>query len=295
MLPSERLAYSPLVSRPKLALPNGKRVAVWLLVSIEEWDIHSPMPRTVNTPPAGGVPSPDIQNWTWHEYGNRVGFWRLTDVLDKLGLRASMAVNGVAVKTYEPICAAAKERNWEFIAHGYTQKNLQKVENERLDIQKTRDVIRAYTGKTPRGWVGPGLAETWDTPDILAEEGFDYVCDWVHDDQPTWLKTTTQPLMSMPFTQEINDIVIMLTQHHPAGEYKSRAIAQFDQLYEEGKDTARVMAMVVHPFIMGVAHRIRLLRETLEYMASKDGTVFMTPSEIYDWYVGEHDNRNDKS
>ena len=114
MLPMERIPYSPMPRRPKLALPNGKRIAVWVLVSIEEWDINSPLPRTVNTPPAGGVPTPDIPNWTWHEYGNRVGFWRLADTLDKFGIKASMAINGVAVKTYAPIAEAARERGWEF-------------------------------------------------------------------------------------------------------------------------------------------------------------------------------------
>jgi allantoinase len=285
MLPMERIPYSPITRRPKLALPDGKRIAVWVLVSIEEWDINSPMPRTVNTPPAGGVPTPDIPNWTWHEYGNRVGFWRLADTLDKFGIKASMAINGVAVKTYAPIAEAARERGWEFIAHGYTQKNLQKVEDERADIRKTREVITQFTGHAPRGWVGPGLAETWNTPDVLAEEGFSYVCDWVHDDQPTWLKTKTRPLLSMPFTQEINDIPIILTQHHPAAEYKARTIAQFDELYAEGESNARVMAMVVHPFIMGVPHRIALLRETFAHMASKSGTAFMTAGAIHDWYL----------
>ena len=120
---------------------------------------------------------------------------------------------------------------------------------------------------------------------MLAEEGFSYVCDWVHDDQPTWLKTKARPLLSMPFTQEINDIPIVLTQHHPAAEYKARAIAQFDELYAEGESNARVMAMVVHPFIMGVPHRIALLRETLDHMTSKSGAVFMTAGDIHDWYL----------
>ena len=120
---------------------------------------------------------------------------------------------------------------------------------------------------------------------MLAEEGFSYVCDWVHDDQPTWLKTRARPLLSMPFTQEINDIPIILTQHHPAAEYKARTIAQFEELYAEGETNARVMAMVVHPFIMGVPHRIGLLRETLAYMAAKSGTAFMTAGEIHDWYL----------
>jgi allantoinase len=285
MLLTDRLPYSSIVSRPPLVLPHGKRLAVWVLVSIEEWNQREQMPRSVNTPPAGGIPTPDVPNWTWHEYGNRVGFWRLLEALDGAGVRASMAVNGVAVETYAPICEAAKTRGWEFVGHGYTQKNLQKVEDERADIRKTTDAIRAFTGIAPKGWVGPGLAETWDTPDVLAEEGYDYVCDWVHDDQPTWLKTTGRPLLSMPFTQECNDIPIILSQHHRAAEYRDRVIDQFDQLYADSAASARVMAMVLHPFIMGVAHRVKYLRETLAHIAAHDGAVFMTAGGIHDWFA----------
>ena len=127
MLLTERLPYSHIISRPPLKLPGGKRLVVWVLVSIEEWNQCEQMPRTVNTPPAGGIPTPDIPNWTWHEYGNRVGFWRLLQALDGAGVRASMAVNGIAIDTYEPICKAALDRGWEFIGHGYTQKNLPKT------------------------------------------------------------------------------------------------------------------------------------------------------------------------
>jgi len=285
MLLTERLPYSPIVTRPPLKLPNNKRLAVWVLVSIEEWNQHEQMPRTVNTPPAGGIPTPDIPNWTWHEYGNRVGFWRLLDALDRFNVRASMAVNGIALETYAPIAEAARARGWEFIGHGYTQRNLQKVEDERADIRKTTEAIRAFSGSAPKGWVGPGLAETWDTPDVLVEEGYRYVCDWVHDDQPSWLRTRTKPLLSMPFTQECNDIPIILSQHHRACEYRDRAIDQFDQLYEDSADSARVMAMVVHPFIMGVAHRIKYLRETLAHIASRSEAVFMTAGEIHDWFT----------
>ena len=285
MLLTERLAYSPITSRRKLELPGGKRLAVWVLVSIEEWNEREQMPRSVNTPPAGGVPTPDVPNWTWHEYGNRVGFWRLLQALDGAGVRASMAVNGIAIETYAPIVEAAKSRGWELIGHGYTQKNLQKVEDERVDIRKTTEAIRAFTGGAPKGWVGPGLAETWSTPDILAEEGYRYVCDWVHDDQPSWLRTTGRPLLSMPFTQECNDIPIILSQHHRAAEYRDRVIDQFDEMYADSAASARVMAMVVHPFIMGVAHRVKYLREALAHIASHPGAVFMTAGEIHDWFA----------
>jgi len=124
-------------------------------------------------------------------------------------------------------------RVWEFMGHGFTQRNMQKVENEREDIRKTADVIAAATGKRPRGWLGPGLTETWETPDLLKEEGYEYVADWVLDDQPVWLRTTTTPIVNVPYTQECNDVAMMLIQHHKASEYYDRAIDQFEQIYED--------------------------------------------------------------
>src|SRR5438270_10794089 len=175
MKPTERIAYSPITERAALKLPGGARIAVWVIVNVEEWDIDQTMPRTVLTPPAGGSPMPDIPNWAWHEYGNRVGFWRLLEVFDALDIPAVLAINGSAIRTYEPVAKAALDRGWEFMGHGYTQKNMQKVENERNDIALTREAIRNFTGRPPRGWLGPGLTETWETPDVLAEEGFDSV------------------------------------------------------------------------------------------------------------------------
>jgi allantoinase len=171
MLPSERLDYLPIVRRPKLELPGGARLAVWVIVNVEEWDPTQPMPRTVLTPPAGGSPMPDVPNWAWHEYGNRVGFWRILDVLDHFRIRAVLAINGSAIRRYEPIARAALERGWEFIGHGFTQQSMQKVADERDDIRKTAAAIAGFTGKRPRGWLGPGLTETWETPDLLVEEG----------------------------------------------------------------------------------------------------------------------------
>ena len=191
MLPADRIDYSPISGRARLTLPDGARMAVWVIINIEEWSPLETMPRTVLTPPAGGSPMPDIPNWAWHEYGNRVGFWRFVEVFDELKIPAVLAINGSAIRTYEPIARAALDRDWEFIGHGFTQKNMQKVENEREDIALTRDAIRNFTGKPPRGWLGPGLTETWETPDLLVEEGFDYVADWVLDDQPVRLKTRT--------------------------------------------------------------------------------------------------------
>jgi hypothetical protein len=223
MLPTERLDFSAIGHRPKLALPDGARLAVWVIVNVEEWDPAQPMPRTVLTPPAGGAPMPDIPNWAWHEYGNRVGFWRMLEAIDEHRIRAVLAVNGSAIGRYEPIARAALERGWEFIGHGFTQKSMQKVADEREDIRKTAAAIRDFTGRNPRGWLGPGLTETWETPDLLVEEGYEYVCDWVLDDEPVLLGTRTKPIVGIPYTQECNDVAMMLIQHHKAEEYYDRA------------------------------------------------------------------------
>jgi allantoinase len=285
MLPSERLDYSPIGQRPKLELPGGTRLAVWVIVNVEEWDPTQPMPRTVLTPPAGGSPMPDVPNWAWHEYGNRVGFWRMLDVLDHCHIRAVLAINGSAIQRYEPIARAALERRWEFIGHGFTQQSMQKVADERVDIRKTAAAIAGFTGKRPRGWLGPGLTETWETSDLLVEEGFDYVCDWVLDDQPVWLKTRTRPIVNLPYTQECNDVAMMLIQHHKAGEYYDRAVDQFEQLYADSAESARIMALVVHPYIMGAPHRLKYFRNVLAHIRDHREVLFWTGEEILDWFL----------
>lgn len=287
MLPTERISYSAISERPRLTLPGGARMAVWIIVNIEEWNPRETMPRTVLTPPAGGAPMPDIPNWAWHEYGNRVGFWRLLEVFDDNTIPAALAINGSAIQSYEPISRAAADRNWEFIGHGFSQKNMQKVENEAEDIARTTEAIRAYTGKRPRGWLGPGLTETWNTPDLLVENGYDYVCDWVLDDQPVVLKTRTTPIVNIPYTQECNDVAMMLIQHHKAGEYADRAIDQFEQIYHDARDSARVMALVIHPYIMGAPHRAKYFRKAVEHIRAREDVVFMTGEQIHDWYLRE--------
>jgi peptidoglycan/xylan/chitin deacetylase (PgdA/CDA1 family) len=284
MLPTERIAYSPITQRPKLALPGGARLAVWVIVNVEEWDINQTMPRTVLTPPAGGSPMPDIPNWAWHEYGNRVGFWRMLEVFDEFDLPGVLAINGSAISAYEAIARAALDRRWEFIGHGFTQRNMQKVENEAEDIAKTSEAIARYTGRRPRGWLGPGLTETWHTPDLLHEAGYEYVCDWVLDDQPTVLRTRTGTIVNVPYTQECNDVAMMLIQHHKASEYFERAMDQFEQLHHDARDSARVMALVVHPDIMGAPHRLKYFRKVFDQIRRQGDIVFWTGEQILDWF-----------
>ncbi len=288
MKPQERIDYSPINDRPPLKLPDGARLAIWVIVNVEEWDIQQTMPRSVLPPPAGSSALPDIPNWAWHEYGNCVGFWRMLEVLDRFEIRAVLAVNGRAVHTYAPIARAARERKWEFMGHGFTQQNMQKVDNESEVIAKTTKALaEAAGGKRPLGWLGPGLTETWETPDLLIEHGYQYVADWVLDDQPVVLKTRTKPLVSIPYTQEINDVPMMLIQHHPASEYFQRATDQFEQLYHDAEGSARVMALVLHPYIMGTPHRLKYLRMVFERIREQSDVLFWTGEQILEWYLKE--------
>ena len=284
---SQRVPYSAIVDRPPLRLPGGARLVVWTLVAVEDWDIDRPLPRTVLSPPAGQGAVPDVPNWTWHEYGNRVGFWRLKAILDSFSITPVLALNGIVCKSYPRIVAAAREGGWEFMAHGYLQRSMHVVENQREEIRRSIEAIRQATGKTPRGWVGPGLTETYDTVDLLKAEGIEYVADWVLDEQPCEIRTEHGPLISIPYTQEINDVAMMLIQHHKASEYRDRAIDQFEELYENAADSARVMAIAMHPYIMGVPHRARYLRDLYKHLRSKPGVLFWTGEQILDWYLGQ--------
>ena len=271
-----------------MVLPDGARMVVWIIVNVEEWDIDQPMPRTVLTPPAGGQPSPDIPNWAWHEYGNRVGFWRMLEVFDQFKLPAALAINGSCLQSYPQIAEAAQARQWEFLGHGFIQKNMQKVDDEAEAIRLTTEAIQQFSGQPPRGWLGPGLTETWNTPDLLQEAGYDYVCDWVLDDQPVDLKTRSGgSITNIPYTQECNDVAMMLIQHHSAREYFERAMDQFDQLYEDSLHSARVMALVVHPYIMGAPHRLKWFRKIFERLSARKDVLFWTGSQIVDWHRSE--------
>jgi peptidoglycan/xylan/chitin deacetylase (PgdA/CDA1 family) len=282
--PRERVPYSAIVDRPALKLPGNARMVVWTIVNVEDWGIERPMPRTVLSPPMGQPLLPDLPNWAWHEYGMRVGFWRIFDCMQRFGVTPTLALNGIVCRNYPRIAEAAKQAGWEFLGHGWQQQPMHKLEDQRGAIRDTIEAIRAFTGKPPRGWESPGLTETLDTIDYLAESGIEYVADWVLDDQPVYISTAHGPIVSVPYTVEINDIVMMLVQHHRADEMLRRGRDHFDRLYEESAELRRIMAISVHPYISGVPHRIRYLEELYRYVLGKPGVLHWTGEEILDWY-----------
>jgi allantoinase len=284
-LPNERVPYSAIVDRPKLELPGGARLAVWTIVNVEEWSIERAMPRTVLPPPFGQPLLPDLPNWAWHEYGMRVGFWRFLEVLEKFKLKATLAINGSVIKSYPRIAEAGLKAGWEFMGHGYIQRPMHHVEDQRAAIRQTIEEIKSFAGKAPRGWESPGLTETYDTIDHLAEAGIEYVADWVLDDQPCLIQTATRPVVSVPYTVEMNDIAMMALQHHPSEEWLRRGIDHFDRLYQEGATSARVMAISLHPYISGVPHRIGYVEKLYEYILQRPGVMLWTGEQILDWYT----------
>jgi len=284
MQPKDRVPYSAIVDRPALKLPGGARVAVWTVVNVEEWSIERAMPRTVLPPPYGQPLLPDLPNWAWHEYGMRVGFWRFLEALNRFKLKATLAINGSVIKSYPRIAEAGLKAGWEFMGHGYIQRPMHHVEDQRKAIQDTVKAIQDFTGKKPRGWESPGLTETFDTIDWLAEAGIEYVADWVLDDQPVDIKTKHGSVVSVPYTVEMNDIAMMALQNHPSEEWLRRGIDHFDRLHMEGEKTARVMAISVHPYITGVPHRIGYLEKLYEYILQRPGVVLWTGEQILDWY-----------
>jgi allantoinase len=283
----DRVPYEPIVNRRPFVLPNQARVAVWTIVNVENWLPENAMPRTVLPPPMGQPLLPDIPNWCWHEYGMRVGFWRFLEVLKSRGLRATLALNGTACKEYAAACEAARDAGWEFMGHGFVQKPMHRVEDQAAAIRHTIEAIRDFTGKAPRGWESPGLTENEETIDLLAEAGIEYVADWVLDDQPVPIKTRAGEIISVPYTVELNDVVMSAIQQQPSDEILRRGRDQFDQLYKEGATIPRVMAISIHPYLTGAPHRIRYLEALYDYILSHDGVAMCTGEEILDIYKGQ--------
>ncbi len=285
--PRERVPYSAIIDRPPLELPGGARMAVWTIVNVEDWDIGSGMPRTVLSPPMGAPLLPDLPNWAWHEYGMRVGYWRFHEVMAEYGITPTLAINGRVFETFPRVAEAALEAGWEFMGHGYVQGPMHKLDDQQDAIHRTVEAIRGFTGAPPKGWESPGLTETFETADLLAAEGIEYVADWVLDDQPVEIQTTSGPIISVPYTVETNDITMMALQHHSSDEMLKRATDQFDRLYKESETITRVMAISLHPYITGAAHRIRYLEELYRYILDRTDVAMWTGAEIADWYRGE--------
>jgi allantoinase len=241
----------------------------------------------VISPPQGQPMQLDHPNWSWHEYGMRVGFWRLRKVLQELGVSPTVTLNARVCETYPQVVRACLDSGWELNAHGYDQVPMHKAEDQRGVIVKSMDMIEKFSGKRPRGWFGPGLTQTFDTLDYLSEAGVEYIGDWVLDDEPVTLKTTHKPVVALPYNFEIHDIVMMALQHHPSEVMYTRALDQFNWLYSEAAERPKIMAIACHPYLSGQPHRIGHVQRLYRDILGHDGVVAWTGEKILDWYLAQ--------
>jgi len=284
MNPADRVTYSAIIDRPRLTGPNGERVIVWPVVNVEHWTIERAMPRQVLPPPTGITTLPDIPNWAWHEYGMRVGFWRLKEALERRGIVPTLSINGSVCLQYPRVAQAAHDAGWEFMGHGFVQMPIHQVEDQAGMIKLTLETIEQFTGKRPLGWLGPGLTQTLETVDLLKAAGIRYIGDWALDDQPVPIETSSGELIALPYPVELNDIPMMAVQHHESDVFLKRVKDSFDRLYQEGQDGVRVLGIAVHPFLSGVPHRIKYFEQALDYLAGHEHVSFMTGEQILEWF-----------
>src|ERR1700728_2527707 len=233
LLPRERAEFSAIAARPPLQLPGRGRLVFWTIVNLEVWDIGKPMARQVLAPPTGQTLIPDVPNWSWHEYGMRVGVWRFFDLFKRLKIKPTLAINARVCEDYARVAQEARSDAWEFMGHSYQQGPIHHEPDPKKMIARSLDVIERFTGKRPVGWLGPGLTQTLETPDLLTAAGIKYIGDWVYDDEPTTIRTTHGPLVTLPYTTELNDIPMMIVQNHEGDYLARRAIDQFERLYAE--------------------------------------------------------------
>jgi peptidoglycan/xylan/chitin deacetylase (PgdA/CDA1 family) len=277
--------YSPIIDRPRLEWPNGAHVALWIIPNIEVFSLEEK--------PGGyaGVKVPDVPMWSERDYGNRVGVFRLMEVLDRYRIRGTVALNSDVCAAHPFIIEQGQKRHWEWMGHN--ESNTRRL-NEAAPVEEAQIIKRTFatigkaTGKRPAGWLSSGLAESWDTLDLLAAEGCQYVCDWVNDDQPYVMNLDSgRTILSVPYSTQLNDKGAIERRAHTAEEFQNMICRAFDVLYREGAQSGRVMAIALHPYLMGVPHRIGALDAALEYICRHEGVWRTTGSEIAQHYVSQ--------
>jgi allantoinase len=278
----DRFDYSPIIDRPPLSWPNGARVAVWVIPNIEHFLFDRPSTRLTNLPV-----NPDVLNYSWRDYGVRVGIWRMMEVMERYGVKGTVALNSDVCSRYPRIIEEGKKLGWEWMGHGTNNSTLlvgQSEAEERALIKEVVATITKSVGKAPRGWLSPALSETMRTLDILAENGIDYVSNWVNDDQPYPMRVKKGSMTAMPYSVEINDIPALLDLHQSPETFGQMICDQFDVLYEDGAQTGRVMSICLHPFLVGYPHRSKYFARALHHITSRQDVWFATGSAIVDWY-----------
>ena len=278
--------WSILPRRKKVEWPGGARVALWVIPALEWFPIDM-KGKPFKPPGAMQTSYPDLRHYTLRDYGNRVGIWRMMRSLDRLGIRATAAMNAAVAARYPALLEACVARGWEIVANGQDMDHLHyeglPVEDERKQVATTLEVFRRVPGLKVRGWLSPAKSQSKSTLDLLAAAGIEYCCDWVNDDMPYAMRTAHGPLVAMPHPIDIDDHTILIQNHHSDDELRDQLCDQFDCLYEESATQGgRVMAISLHPWITGQPYRIGALEDALAHMVSRKGVWNATGAEIMD-------------
>lgn len=287
MSSNPRIPFEFALDRPRLQAPGGKPLMVQVVVNIENWRFDHLMPRKLLTAPHGAEAVPDVPNFSWAEYGMRCGLPRIMRAFAQREIAVSCAINAGVVETYPRVAQAVLESGWEIVGHGLHQKSIQTEEAEETLIAEALHILRDFSGQKVDGWLGPGLKQSWDTPDILKSHGIRYCSDWVLDDLPTWMRTRHGPMIAMPYSLEINDSVAHAVQHRPSCELLDRLRATLRTFEAEAGDQPRVVTLGLHPHLMGVPHRFVVLLEMIDLLLEREDTQFLTAGEIAAWFEAE--------
>ncbi|WP_018042695.1 polysaccharide deacetylase family protein [Methylobacterium sp. 88A] len=271
-----RYAYSALPDRPVYDWPGGKRLAVYVALNLETFDFGSGLGAEL----APGGPQPDVLNYAWRDWGNRVGAFRMKALFDELRLPASVLVNSRLYEDCPGLIEAFRARGDEIVGHGRTnaerQGNLEE-EAERALIAEATATLTREEGKPPAGWLGPWISQSRVTPDLLAEAGYRYLLDWAHDDQPVWFSTRDGGrILSVPYPQELNDIPAIVARKDSARDFAAMIVDAFDEMLVQSREAPLVMGIALHSYIVGQPHRLRPLREALTHIASHRDEIWLT-------------------
>ncbi len=292
--------WSPIITRPVLRWPDNARVALAVIVNLEHWDWEVPPNTPLAVSPLGGPEGlwsgnqpdfPDIGGYGNHEYGNRVGIFRILAVLDKYGMKPTLALDKAVADHYPFLIKEGQRRDAEFIAHGLSRRRIIHIgmseDEERQYIRDSIAAVDKATGKRPIGWSGPDFQETPHTPALLAAEGIRYVCDWGNDEQPYKMTPKTGELYALGVNAYLDDNYIHLHGRRTINEVNLLWREWFDGLYADGATTGRLMVLHLHPWIMGQPWRIRHLDEVLGHITAHAGVWKATGSEIIDWFKAQ--------
>lgn len=282
-----RVPYRFSDNGPTLKAHEDGPIMVHLVVNVENWSFDAAMPRTIITPPHGKETIPDVPNFAWVDYGMRAGLPRMIAAIRERGLPASTSINASVIDAYPGAAEAMLEAGWEFIGHGLHQKSIQQAGKEEDVVAQALEKLRAFSGQPVKGWLSPGLRETERSLEVFHACGIEYVFDWCMDDVPNWMRTDRGPILSMPYNLELNDSIVYAIEKHATGQFLDRTRRTLKLFERESAKRPRVLAIGLHPHLMGVPHRFGEFEDMLDSLMASTQTVFLHPEQIANWFVAQ--------